>query len=152
MAHKYRDAKWNEETQSGTYSDKIHWGEMKVKSTTMIHQLTPSCIAVKVPEDAGRYTMRATNHCDNGSISFYDKFTNEESMCLIPPGNWKILGRGNDLTEEQWRGIVPEMIIGERWSNYNGDYPIWFHSAKESGKSLLKSKNLNPDVLILVNK
>lgn len=29
------EAKWNEETQSGTYSDKIHWGEMKIKTNSM---------------------------------------------------------------------------------------------------------------------
>lgn len=32
---KDREAKWNEETQSGTYSDRVHHGEMKIKSNHM---------------------------------------------------------------------------------------------------------------------
>lgn len=38
------DAKWNEETKSGTYSDKVHHGEMKVKSQSIEEEVKDKLI------------------------------------------------------------------------------------------------------------
>lgn len=128
----------------------------------MITQLTQNRIGVQVPEGTGEFTLRGTKHCDNGSISWYDRFTKNESLTLIPPGNWKILGLGKDLSEDQWREVV------KGWSDkvaYHGstgsgrteylNYVTGMYEFDEnacaSGLSLLRSKGLQAEnTLILI--
>jgi hypothetical protein len=56
--------------------------------------------------------------------------------------NWIILFTTATATEQDWAGVVPEMSVGNRWPNYCGDYPIWFHTRKESFHSLLAANGL----------
>lgn len=126
----------------------------------MIHQLTPSCIAVIVPEDASGFLV-SNAQLDNDLV--YLKDGSYKYIASLPGeiGNWKILGRGNDLTEEQWKGIVAQFVYkspfggdgGEtKYNDYTCDrVDALFKTATESGLSLLKAHNLEPDVLILVN-
>lgn len=58
----------------------------------------------------------------------------------IPPGSWRIVCTSRDVTEDQLKDVIPEMKVGKRYPNYNGDYPIWYHSRRESLSSLMKSK------------
>lgn len=138
----------------------------------MIHQLTPSCIAVTVPEDAKDPWMLER---PDPQLAYYlpnKSFGEEGNMwsesIKLPPGNWKILGKGSDLSEEQWKGIVEAFThkmgyFGDSnkaekivlYMNYMIERPVpvtfLYCDAKDSGLSLLKSKGLNPDVLILTN-
>lgn len=63
--------------------------------------------------------------------------------CQLPTGTWEIICTSKECTEEQAKGLVRELSVGQRWLNYGGDFPIWYHTARESLRSLLLSKNLN---------
>lgn len=69
----------------------------------------------------------------------------------LPPGTWQIVCTSKEATEEQLTDLVRELPIGQRFANYSGDYPVWYHSRKESLRSLLTSKgcDLNKHWLIL---
>jgi hypothetical protein len=60
----------------------------------------------------------------------------------LPEGNWIIVGKGSELTEEQWK----EVII------YHDDYDGEGYTEKETGIDLLKEKNLNPDTTLILIK
>lgn len=74
----------------------------------------------EVPEHTGNFTVRATVHCENGSISFYDKFTNKETLVLIPPGNYSIVGMAKDQDEDFYQSIMNQSTEGY-WGYYNED-------------------------------
>lgn len=70
----------------------------------------------------------------------------------LPAGNWQIICTTKEITEEVAKGIVRELPVGQRWMNYNGDYPVWWHTAKESLRSLVTSKGFNPESNYLIIK
>ncbi len=128
----------------------------------MIHQLTPPCIAVKVPEDASDFKLHYSTHWTNDDVQklvfsseIQDPLKCGGDMIHLPPGQWQILSRASELTEEQWKGIVGWFELAGKvgYRDYSHDDPRFpFANATESGLSLLKSKGLNPDeVLILIN-
>lgn len=80
-------------------------------------------------------------------LSFYG----EADAVDLPPGNWGIVCTSKEVTEDLLADIIPELIALERFGNYCGDYPVWYHSRKESFRSLLTSKgcDLNNNWLIL---
>jgi hypothetical protein len=69
----------------------------------------------------------------------------------LPPGTWEVVCTSKEATEDQLKDIIPEMKVGQRYQNYNGDYPVWYHSRRESFRSLLTSKgcDVNRNWLIL---
>lgn len=75
-----------------------------------------------------------------------------ETTIPLPQGNWQIICTTKEITEEQAKGIVRELPVGQRWHNYNGDYPVWWHTAKESLRSLVTSKGFNPESNYLIIK
>lgn len=80
-------------------------------------------------------------------LSFYG----EADAVDLPPGTWQIVCTSKEATEERLIDTVRELPVGKRFENYNGDYPVWYHSRKESLNSLLKAKgcDLNKNYLIL---
>lgn len=92
---------------------------------------------------------------DQPNTLYYDSrygWDCEIEVVPLPSGQYEILGLGSDLGEEQIRGLVAECAFDDRWFNYAGDYPIWFHSARESFKSLLRSHNLQPETTLVILK
>jgi hypothetical protein len=69
----------------------------------------------------------------------------------LPPATWEIVCTSKEATEELLKEVIPELPVGQRWQNYGGDYPVWFHSRRESLRSLLASKgcDVNKNWLIL---
>jgi hypothetical protein len=69
----------------------------------------------------------------------------------LPPGTWEIVCTSKGATEEQLKDVIPELKVGERYQNYGSDYPVWYHSRRESLRSLLNAKgcDLNKNWLIL---
>lgn len=125
----------------------------------MITELNEKAIGVEVPSGAYDFDI-------NGSELFFINKHKDDPYPLglddvdgrdLPSGVWQILGRGSELTEEQWKQgslnwieIVDE--VGYRDYTRYEDFR-YFKTATESGLSLLKSKNLNPDnALILIKK
>lgn len=125
----------------------------KATNMTTLHQLNDNCLAVAgLPSDA---------------VAMFTGFIGDEleyirmdiplhSIIKIPEGNWRILGKANELTEEQWKEVVPEIHKGayvncdkktRSWKDYNWDF--YTDTATESGASLLKFHELeNPLILI----
>lgn len=68
----------------------------------------------------------------------------------IPPGQWQLLGIGSEIKEEVCSEVIPELNCRERYPNYCGDYPIWFHSRKESLHSIIRSLGYEPDKAIVL--
>jgi hypothetical protein len=89
--------------------------------------------------------------------------TNKESLYYgewegdwieLPPGNWQLIGKGDALTEEQWKGIVETEYIEDI-----GHFPIDYETEEsdcssytESGLSLLRSHGMNENTIILKEK
>lgn len=123
----------------------------------MIHNLTDNSIAVDVPEDAYGFQIPY-----NLSILGYQLPPLRANFSIdIPEGNWEILGRPEEMEEEQAQKIIEEPKLGY-YKNYEDkrayDEFIWLdifiiRTAIKSFQSLLKSKNLNPEsVIILIKK
>lgn len=74
-----------------------------------------------------------------------------ESGCMeglvIPPGEWQIVGKADQLSEEQFAEIVRKK--GTMFKDYliNGEP---YHSAKMSLDTLLLSLNLQPSTTIIL--
>lgn len=120
-----------------------------------IVELLDGVIGVVVPEDANNFEVY-DNNVIGGKCLMYLR-GNPDYACEystnFPEGQWQILGLGNQLTEEQWEGVVDSKMEGrELWKSYETSYTA-FHNATESGLSLLKSKGLKPqNTLILKRK
>lgn len=109
--------------------------------------LNEKAIAVNIPE----YQFHLL-----GSRLFYkEPMDRHFEHVVLPSGQWSLLGRPKEITEEQWKGIVdtyPDDGCGgfaymDYTSCVNG-----FETAKESGLDLLKSKGLNPESIIILIK
>jgi hypothetical protein len=133
-----------------------------------IHKLTDKAIAFQIPKnaygfriDTGGYVCMKweEDRVKDPLAEYYDEET-------LPPGQWSLLGKASELTEEQWRGIVDrdkrktsngliEMEISgfKDYERFGGSSIFRVKStAIESGLSLLKSHNLAPETtLILTN-
>ena len=72
----------------------------------------------------------------------------------LPPGNYTIIGKGDELRNIDWESIVDFRMTEPDgrfilWKNY-GNTETWFGIAKDSGYSLLKSKNLSPETTLII--
>lgn len=75
--------------------------------------------------------------------SFAKAVKNEDAD--VPVGRFQFLFTTKTATEEDAKKMVRELPVGARYENYNGDFPVWYHTCKESLKSLLRSKGLDPN-------
>lgn len=114
--------------------------------------LRDNLYAVEVPDDAKNFRFGKSEKL-KGKI-FYNTtldYWAGAQLVDVGPGTWSIVCTSREATEEHLKEIIPEMLIGDRYPNYNGDYPVWFHSRRESLRSLLTSRGLdvNKSYLIL---
>lgn len=77
------------------------------------------------------------------------------------PGQWSIIGKGSELKEDDWKGIVPEVSGWSRIIYYNHtasgrDYrdivDTAFDTATNSGLSLISSHNMKPETTLILKK
>lgn len=112
--------------------------------TQPIH-LIADIYCMPIPEDASAIETHVAGGIQK--IVFSSKIQDPAQcggdMIALPPGNWEIIRTTKECTEEQAKEMVKELPVGQRWHNYNGDPPVWWHSAKESLRSLLISKGLD---------
>lgn len=119
--------------------------------------LNEKAIAVHVTETANNFSIyeQELMFTDKKPDDPYPLGLDDLDGIDLPPGSWQILGRPEEITEEQWKGIVdtyPDDGCGgfaymDYTSCVNG-----FETAKESGLDLLKSKGLNPESIIILIK
>lgn len=99
-------------------------------------QLTDKVTAMPIPDGA-----EGVYFDGRASIGFY--LNGELRFIHLPPGTWRFLFATKTATEEDASKVVRELPVGARYENYNGDYPIWYHTGRESLRSLLRSKGLD---------
>lgn len=108
---------------------------------------------IEIPEHTKEITLRSTKHY-NSSISVYDNFTNKETILVLPPGDYTIIGLGSEISEEQWGKIVEFRGYRENdeemYLDYTEAIPTIIHTATASGLSLIRFHNLNPETTLLV--
>lgn len=111
----------------------------------MIHNL-PTCrlLTVDVPDGAINIGFLTVHNM----LEWKKKKSKIYWDCkLLPPGNWTLLGRFDEITENVWKGIIPKIPGREKLKPYR-DYEFnlstcW--TATESARSLIEG---NPVVLI----
>ena len=91
---------------------------------------------------------------DDGFLVYLKKWgAYIERIERLPPGSWKIEGICSEVGEDVWRGIVePHNKRKGWWRDYSGLQDEWLSIARESGLSLVKSKNLNGERTLLITK
>lgn len=126
--------------------------------------ITDKAIAVKVPDGSSGFMI---THAQNDNDLLYLEEGRYRYITSLPGelGQWSILGKGDKLTGEQWKGIVNDISflrpnpynvnedeVVQCWQDYTDDTEqLVCYTATESGLSLLKSKSLTPsEVLILI--
>ncbi len=72
----------------------------------------------------------------------------------LPLAEWQLIGKGGEISEEQWKGIVETEYIEDI-----GHFPIDYETEEsdcssytESGLSLLRSHGMNENTIILKEK
>jgi hypothetical protein len=99
-------------------------------------------VVAKVPED-GNVSLIEINNEQRIVFDIPEKDTADYGKGYLPTGfKYSILLDTKTATEEQWREVVKELSVGNRWENYCGNYPIWRFTATQSGHSLLRAHNL----------
>ncbi len=104
-------------------------------------QLHPTSLyAVELPE--GATDVRISDNSNNPGILYAEKISGLIRYVPLKDNNYTFHFTTNTATEQDLTRVVPEMSVGNRWPNYCGDYPIWFHTRKESFHSLLAANGL----------
>lgn len=109
-------------------------------------QITDKVFAAEVPDDASNFRFGKSERLKYKLFysTTLDYFAGSQFIEL-PPGTWRFLFTTKSATEEDARKVVRELPVGARYENYAGDYPVWYHTGKESLRSLLRSKGLDPN-------
>lgn len=75
----------------------------------------------------------------------------------LPPGQWQIIGKANELSEQQWKAVVDYQlhpfstkVYGYTYKNQESYSP--FKKAKLAGHSLIKSHSMNPDTTLILKR
>lgn len=129
-----------------------------------ITQLNDKAWCTEVPDWSKDWYI--TNiHADNDLVC-PSKYGGVHWIGMLPPGSYSILGKGNEITEDQWKGVVDKdertvtngtrdtLISGFKDYERHGGSSIFMvkRTATESGISLLKSKGLNPKTTFILVK
>jgi hypothetical protein len=121
-----------------------------------VHELNGrKIVAVKVPEDAHSFRIDNSGYLlmvvpinDHNLSEFYL----DDWKPLV--GNWEILGRVNEITEQVWEGVVEKGMPFGRVKRYK-DYEFvdsCFYTATESALSFCKANSIDLQDLILIDK
>lgn len=127
----------------------------------MITQLTEDTIGVTVPEDIAEIALYYFVGTD-GVLYLNMGQIDASSETLPAEHKWTLIGKASALTEDQWAELVGEPVYDNGGTpDENGidkiyapwvetDFP--YDTATQSGLSLLKKHNLNPDTTIILKK
>lgn len=116
-------------------------------STKIINSKT--VLFVKAPVGAKPYIAIDGDDTDF-SLCYRNDKGRIEFICGLPDEcDWLLLGRGNEITNDQWHEIVTNYGMNG-YHNYQGEKLL--KNAKESGLSLIRSEGYEPgEVVLLVN-
>lgn len=128
---------------------KLVW-DLNLNIMIQIKQITPKGYAVTdLPEGADHDSFEITKW---GALYYYTGVSPNHcgEEFKLPPGNWTLLGFAQDLTEEQWKQVVPcELMggiggVGMQWlyPDYEKSNCDGFELATPSGHSAVKAAGL----------
>lgn len=105
------------------------------------------CI-VQVPEGATDITISDQNGLWYRSGKVWD----DSAPVCLPPGNWRILGLSNELSEEQMKDVCEVAQEVSYWDDINDEYFVYYghdgigaryaHTVQESYASFLTANKL----------
>lgn len=125
-----------------TVAEQINFQLTHPGTNMKLTQLTPKCYAVtELPEGAEAW-MNESYHVNT---VWYKAEGMRYPKCFdLPEGNWTVLGFAQDLTEDQWKQVVPQYkaaITG--YLDYTTGRPdTLVETATESGHSAVKKAGL----------
>ena len=107
-------------------------------------------LLVEVPEDATRFVT-------DWKFLIVDIFSPTQKMIPIPEGQYQILGKSTELSEEQMKEICPKCIGLSVYPDYNFKPTRlvalkFFHTVQESYLSLLEANGIDNNKIHLVLK
>ena len=121
--HKQKDATWNEETQSGTYSDKIHHGELRAGSP-LDKELTGKVLS---KEDQERIKADAQHRYGDKAV-----YQHHEQACYIAGATAEALrGQEEAIAVLRWllqQSADQKIVLSDGefyWEeDHDGDQPM----------------------------
>lgn len=125
-------------------------------NATPIIQLTENTIGIVVPKGSGGFSVwKAQNSLrgyKKGDLYFGYIFNGKACTIHLPKGEWELPGLADQLSEEQWKGVV-EVIEGDEGFYHNYDLTTFREVyATESGHSLLRKHNLEKETTVLLKR
>ncbi len=117
----------------------------------------------EIPKDAGGVEIPDFLMDGCQFITYCVKFGDEieeRDLCL-PPGSYELVGKGDKIDEETWKGMVKGYIYSGKISfqayyDYSEREPISmddiFSTAVESGISWIKSHGMEPGNVVILKK
>ena len=103
----------------------------------MTHEIKTNGITilfVEVPEDATRFVT-------DWKFLIVDIFSPTQKMIPIPEGQYQILGKSTELSEEQMKEIIT-LYEGKKYKVYTGSYGKYTDKVQESYLSLLEANGI----------
>lgn len=117
--------------------------------------LLPNIFAIEMPEGTAGISFRQSEFV-NSTVSFYDQFTNKETLVELP-GNCTHLFTTKGVSEEDAKKVVGKEGVHPSWpfnplyTNYGKDR-VYIDDPRESLKSLLRSKGLTAGNYLIIKK
>ena len=116
-------------------------------------------LLIEVPEDAKNFTITEFDWFENAP-KWYLLHETIEDNCGCPiefDGDWEILGKSTELSEEQMKEICPKCIGLSVYPDYNFKPTRlvalkFFHTVQESYISLLEANGIDNNKIHLVLK
>lgn len=127
---------------------------------TLITLPSGSYLLVEIPTHINKIVWEKGNE---GKVlwmfSIKNDLWHDRRVRINPPGNYQIVGKGNEITDQQWEYIVDYVRGGffghiYGWKDYNEsgfsmDEPP-LKTALMSGLSLIKSNGFNPSATLIL--
>lgn len=110
---------------------------------------------VEVPEDAKGFIV--THLMGDPDLVYPSAYGGYTYVTRLPPGNYTLVGRGRELSEEQWKPIVEKIYVfnirKNEWEavsymDYKNSLSWDIKTKKESGLSLIESLNMSNPIIL----
>jgi len=109
-------------------------------------------LMMEVPEDAKDFIIDAELFY---KASFLGSLPNIGHTKPLPPGNWQIIGKADEMGEDKWFNIVEHHLYPfdnniAGFENYNDEGYLSLITATQSGHSLLSSHGMKPETTLML--
>ena len=111
---------------------------------------------LEVPVGATDIQLHKMHGIFTYNISYFIADFGVKRIYITQTGTWQILGKPSELSEEQWKGIVPSYLnLGREFPEYStnvpDDYIVYSNdNATESGLSLIASIGMKAETTLIL--